>query len=420
MTSPTTGHLPSVTPAAPTTTTFGLVRGPRRLLFGPGQRRALGSEVAALGRHALVCTDPWVARTKTFAAMIANLREHDVVAEVFDRGAAELPVSSVEECIAQFGAHEVDVVVGIGGGTCIDLAKAVALVLSHGGPLSRYYGENAVPGPVLPVVAVPTTGGTGSEVTPVCVLTDPAVELKVGISSIRLIPEVALCDPELTLTCPPGLTASAGADALSHLVESFTAVRRDPDVTRQGRVFVGKNDLSDHYARWGLGLMATSLVRVVEQPDDLAARRDVMLAANAGGYALGVAGTAAAHAIQYPIGALTHTPHGVGVGALLPYVMQLNLAARGAEMTEIGTLLGVGAGQDAQAGIAAVAELLARIGIPTTLGEIGVRTDDAAWVAEQSLRSRRLVDNNPRPLDLETVGRVVTAAIAGDRHGLQD
>ncbi|SED52902.1 iron-containing alcohol dehydrogenase [Ruania alba] len=407
-------------PQSPTedSAAFGVLRGPRRLIFGQGQRHAVAHEVAALGTRVLVCTDSRVAGSTAFAEMINGLRQAGCTVTVYDRVEAELPVTSVHECVTSAGDLAPDVVLGVGGGTCIDLAKAAALLLTHHGRLQDYYGENAVPGPVLPVVAVPTTGGTGSEVTPVCVLTDPAAEFKVGISSLHLIPDVAICDPDLTLSCPPALTASAGADALSHLVEAFTAVRRGPEVTTEQRVFVGKNMLSDHYARWGLGLIGRSLARAVDHPADRQARADVMLAANAGGYALGVAGTAAAHAVQYPVGALTKTPHGVGVGTLLPYVMRLNQSARSAEFAEIGAQLGAETTSDG--GIDAVTDLLAAIRIPATLAELGVTDADAGYIAERTMRSRRLVDNNPVPLDEVTVRRLVDAAIAGDHSALSD
>lgn len=423
MTSPPLPHVGSADDAHALTDDppSGILRSPRRVLFGAGQRHHLGEEVARLGSRVLVCTDPWVSSTPEFAAMLDDLRGRCAQVRVFDRASSELPTSDVALSLGTAAGSDVDVVVGVGGGTCIDLAKATALLLRHPGPLSRYYGENKVPGPVTPLVAVPTTGGTGSEVTPVCVLTDATAELKVGISDPALVPETAICDPQLTRTCPPALTASVGADALSHLVESFTAVRRTAD-SAHGRVFIGKNDLSDHWSRWGLQLMARSLVRAVVAPDDVA-RGEVMLAAHAGGYALGVAGTAAAHAIQYPVGALTKTPHGVGVGALLPYVMEFNLPVRTEEMAEIGELLGVGTGSleaRAHAGVEKVARLLEQMGVPPTLAALGVAEGDASWIGERGLRSTRLVENNPRPLDEDAVRRIVLAAVRGVRSGLAE
>ena len=299
------------------------------------------------------------------------------------------------------------------------------MILAHGGQASDYYGELRVPGPVVPVVALPTTAGTGSEVTPVAVLTDPERVSKVGISSPYLIPHTAVCDPELTLGCPPELTASAGADALSHVIEAFTAVRRPPTAElATERVFVGKNVLTDTFALLGVRLIAGSLHRAWSDPDDMEAREAMMLGATAGGFALGSAGTAAAHAIQYPVGAVTHTPHGVGVGALLPYVMEFNRPARVAELAAVARAMGAHAEASpddlADQAIDGVADLLASVGIPSTLAELGLPPDRLRWTAEQALGAERLVANNPRPLDVDTLERIVRAAHAGDRAALRD
>jgi len=400
--------------------TFGLHRSPRTLLFGAGQRRELGRLAGAYGTRALVCTDARLAASDTLRELVDDLGRHGVTAVVWADTQLELPIGSVEACYAVARTAAADMVIGVGGGSCLDMAKAIALLLSHGGPLDRYYGEDAVPGPTVPVIAVPTTAGTGSEATPVLVVNDESRELKTGISSVHLIPAAAICDPELTYTCPPALTASAGADALTHLVESFTAIRRPSTVTSESRVFMGKNVISDMYARWGLGLVAESLPRAFRQPDDRRARARTMLAANAGGQALSVAGTAAAHALQYPLGALTHTPHGVGVGVLLPYVMRFNLPARVAEFCEIAAILGSDRGGSprdvALAGIEAVDRVLDAIGIPATLQDLGLPRHQVDYVARMGLRSRRLVDNNPRPLGYEELLAITEAAYTGDRH----
>jgi alcohol dehydrogenase len=368
----------------------------------------------------LVCTDARFAQTAEFRQLLDDLAGNSVAVRIWPQTEPELPRHQVEECVAETSGHDVDVVIGIGGGSCLDMAKAVSLVLTHGGPLDKYYGDAGVPGPVIPVIALPTTGGTGSEVTPVCVLSDSQREVKVGISSPYLVPSSAICDPELTFTCPPPLTASAGADALSHLIESYTAIEHGVEALSQPRVFIGKNTLSDGYATWGLGLLATSLVQVYRNPDDQKARSQVMLAANAGGFALGVGGTAAAHALQYPLGAVTHTPHGVGVGTLLPYVMRFNLPERVAEFGTIARLLGV-SGQLrpddlARAGIEAVERILAQIDIPVTLRDLGLPRDKIKYVAETGMNSTRLVENNPRKLDVDAMFAITQAAYDGDHE----
>jgi alcohol dehydrogenase len=274
-------------------------------------------------------------------------------------------------------------------------------------------------------VALPTTAGTGSEATPVAVLTDASRAVKVGISSRFLIPQIAIVDPELSASCPPTLTAHSGADALAHCIESFTAIRRAPtDSLAYERVFVGASDLTDRYALAGVGLIATSLLRATRAADD-SSREDMATAALFGGLALGSAGTAAAHAIQYPVGALTHTSHGVGVGLLLPYVMEWNQPARIPEFVRLAVALGVldparaadGPEDAGLAGLAvdAVSDLLAAIGVPTSLADLGLTEEQLPGVAQLAMGATRLVENNPRPLTLASCELIVRAAFAGDR-----
>ncbi|HVI99317.1 MAG TPA: iron-containing alcohol dehydrogenase [Sphingomonas sp.] len=404
---------------------FGALRLPRAILFGSGQRRAIGSATARVGRRALICTDARLAATPEFAEMLADLRAANVETCVYDQTAPDLPIESVLDCVARTRDFGADVVIGVGGGSCMDLAKVAAVLLTHGGDVRAYYGEFAVPGPVMSLIAVPTTSGTGSEVTPVAVIADSERGAKVGIASPYLIPKVAICDPELTLSCPPALTACSGADALTHAVEAFTTLARpaDPMLTQQ-HVFVGKNVLSDHFARLAVGNIFRYLPRAHRDGNDLEAREGVMLAALAAGCAFGTAGTAAAHALQYPVGNLTHTAHGDGVATLLPFVMQYNRSACAAAFAELARTVRLdadGLDDDAlsQRFVEAVAELLASIGIPRSLRDLGLAEGDRDQVAEAGLAATRLVKNNPRPLDLTAMRHITYAAYAGERDTLR-
>jgi len=395
----------------------GFLRSPRAILFGDGQRHALGTVARSLGRRALVCTDERLGGDAMFGAVLKDLQACGLEVLVYDKTQAELPIAGVFECTEQARVFAPDMVIGIGGGSCMDMAKLVGVLLTHGGDLSDYYGEMKVPGPILPLIAIPTTSGTGSEVTAVAVVADHRRDLKVGVSSPHLIPHTAICDPELTHSCPPLLTACSGADALTHAIESFTAVRRDaaPDLAT-GRVFVGKNALTDVHALTAITLLAKHLRKAVENGRDPEARAGVMMAALHAGLAFGTAGTAAAHAIQYPVGALTHTAHAVGVAVLMPYVMAFNRPACAAEFAQIATAMGV-LGSDegtlADAAIEAVRDLFSSIGIPSTLKDIGLSADDLAHVAAQSMLAARLVNNNPRLLDEAAMTAITQAAHQG-------
>jgi alcohol dehydrogenase len=401
-------------------TLFAALRLPREILFGAGQRHALPAVARKLGQRALVCTDSRFAGTPVFAEMLAALRAAGLQVLVHDGVQPDVPCDSVAACVAEVRGFAPELVVGIGGGSCLDMAKCVALLLTHGGALQDYYGEFKVPGPVLPIVAVPTTAGTGSEATPVAVVSDTERTLKIGASSPYLIPTAAICDPELTLSCPPGLTAIAGADALTHAIEAFTAARKAPSSTlAQENVFIGKSALSDHFALLAIQLLGRSLEKACRDGSDLDARADVMMGALAAGCAFGTAGTAAAHAVQYPAGALTDTAHGMGVAAMLPYVMAYNRQAAAPELAEVGAALGLvpdGRGTEAMADAAIheVGRLFSAIGITPTLAALGLAAEQLDWTAEQAIGIQRLIKNNPRAIDLAGMRRLLQAAFDGD------
>lgn len=396
---------------------YGVTRAPARLLFGPGQRRAIGKAAASLGTRALICTDARFGALPAMQEILDDLAAQGVEARLYSETEAELPLESLLACVDQYRDFAPEVLIGIGGGSCVDLAKLVGLLLTHSGPLSQYYGEFKVPGPILPVIAVPTTSGTGAEVTPVAVLGDPALAMKVGISSPALIPHTAICDPELTITCPSGLTAISGADAMAHAIEAFAATSRQADpAMAMKRVFVGKNALSDHYALTAIKLIYSNLRRATTAGDDLDARTAVMLGATYAGLAFGSAGTSAAHAIQYPIGALTSTAHGLGIGILLPHTMDFNLPATAAEYAEIGRAIGVAQAEKtdeeaARTTIGAIRALFADIGIPASLRAIGINDQHIDDISTLSMNATRLVENNPRTLDPSAIKSILAEAM---------
>lgn len=406
-------------------TLFGAIRTPRNIVFGAGQRKALSKFAVRAGQRALVVTDERLAADRDFRDMVDAVTAVGVETKIFSNVIAELPVECIAAGVEAGKAFGADCVIGIGGGSCLDAAKAISLLLAHGGRPADYYGEFKVPGPILPLISLPTTSGTGSEVTPVAVLTDPDRALKIGIASPYLISETAICDAELTYSCPPSLTAVSGADALTHAIEAFTTARREPssDLVHE-HVFLGKNAFSDHYALLAIREISASLQAAFENGSDTVARERLMFGAMAAGLAFGTAGTAAAHAVQYPVGAMTHTPHGTGVALMMPYVMQINRDWCAPELVEIGETMGVPmpAGsleQRADATIDAVSDLFTKVGIPKTLADLGINRDQLATVEEQSLGIARLIKNNPRPLDASSMNLLVAAAYGGDRSSLK-
>ncbi|AKS34582.1 iron-containing alcohol dehydrogenase [Mycolicibacterium goodii] len=404
---------------------LGLLRQPATVLFGPGQRRQLPRLVASIGRRVLMVTDARMAASPEFAVITDALAARGVAVEVYAGTEPDLPRRNVTDITERFGRDDLDVIVGIGGGSCMDLAKVASVVLAHGGDVRDYYGEFLVPGPGCPVITVPTTGGTGAEVTCISVIYDEDKGMKVGVASPHLEATAAVIDPELTLTCPPGLTAAAGADALSHLIESFTGRAKNPGPDDLAtKLYAGKNLLADTYARTGLALLDSSLPAVASRPDDLQARSDTLFGAYCAGMAINTAGTAGAHAIQSPIGNLTHTPHGFGISALLPYVMRYNLPTRVPEFAEIGRILGVVGDTDSQLtqarrAIERIEQILATLGAPLDLRTLGLQPRDFGFVAEQAMLATRLTANNPRELSVDAVRGILERGYDGDRSWWQ-
>jgi alcohol dehydrogenase class IV len=392
-------------------TDFAILRAPSQVLFGAGMAAAAGRVAAGHGRRVLVITDPIIAGTPGFATVLDSLSDLDVT--IFKDAVVDVPRSAVDAAVALGESVTPDVIVAVGGGSVIDLAKVTALVLAHGGPLENYYAVQSVPGPVVPLIALPTTAGTGSEATPVSVVTDPATQMKIGVASPHLIPLHAICDPLLTLGAPPVVTAHSGIDALSHAVEAYMAAREEPSVELVlGRPQVGKNLLSDTLALTAVGHIARNLVRAVEDGNDVEARTGMLYGSLLAGIAFGNSGVSAAHALQFAVGAATHTSHGLGTGLLLPYVMEFNRPARPADIAELSALMGGDAVEQVHA-------LGQQIGLPASLAEIGLAQADLRPMAEASVGIKRLIDNNPRPLDVDSLEAILDAAWHGDPERLR-
>src|SRR4051812_40612895 len=267
-------------------TDFAVLRAPSQVLFGAGMAAAAGRVAAAHGRRVLVITDPIIAGTPGFATVLESLADLDVT--IFSDAVVDVPRSAVDAAVALGESVKPDVIVAVGGGSVIDLAKVTALLLAHGGPPENYYAVQAAPGPGVPLIGLPTTAGTGSEATPVSVITDPATEMKIGVASPHLIPRHAICDPLLSIGAPPVVTAHSGIDALSHAIEAYMAAREEPTVDLVlGRPQVGKNLLSDSLAVTAAGSLARHLERAVSHGDDIEARTGMLYGSLLAGIAFG-------------------------------------------------------------------------------------------------------------------------------------
>jgi len=374
-----------------------------RIVFGEGSAASIPGWAAELGSMVLVVTGRDPGRAESLVEGLQQ-RDADVVLLCVD-GEPDLAFASGGAELAR--RRSVQVVVGIGGGSAIDAAKAIAALASNEGDAVDYLevvgaGKAIVNAP-LPFIAVPTTAGTGSEVTRNAVLSVSARRLKVSLRSPLMLPRLAVVDPVLTYDLPPSITATTGLDALTQLIEPFLSARA--------------NAMTDALCRDGIGRVARSLERAYRDGHDAAARADMSLASLFGGLALANAGLGAVHGLAAPIGGMFHAPHGAVCAALLPHVMAANVralreggAGAGAALersAEIGHLL---CGRpDADAAVAWLRGIVERLGVPR-LGDLGVEAADLPAIAEQAQHSSSM-KGNPVALGADRLIAVLTAAL---------
>jgi len=389
-----------------------------QLLFGFGAVGQLGEIAQRLGaKRVLIVTDAILVKTGLAECTRNPLQANRIAVEIFSGGEPEPSFRAAQSCIETARQFRPDLLLGLGGGSNMDLAKVSATVLAHGGTAGDYVGEEKVPGPILPLICVPTTAGTGSEVSAAAVLTDDVNKMKVGILSNYLRPRVALVDPELTLSCPPKLTADSGIDALTHAIEAYTAIDNEvfPLPAGERTTYQGRHPLGDCFAEKAISLVGANLVRAAQQGHDREARAGMALGATLGGLAFSNVGVGLVHALEYPVGGATHCSHGAGNGLLLPYVMRFNLQARRGEFATVARLLGENVSQlseeeAAEAAIRAVEKLRSQIGIPTRLRDLGVQETQLRQLAEKAAGIKRTLRVNPRPVTVDDCERILKSA----------
>lgn len=303
------------------------------------------------------------------------------------------------------------------GGSNRDLAKVTAAAFSHGGSPRDYFGWDRIPGPVVPLVCVPTTSGTGSEVSHAAVLTDLENAIKVSTLSNYLRPAIAVVDPELTLSCPAKVTADSGIDALTHVIEACTAVDIDKMSLAENETaaYEGRTPLGECLAEKAIELIGRHLITAVREPGNREAREGMSLAATLAGMAFSNCAVAVVHALEYPMGGELHVSHGAGNGLLLPFVMRFNLPERRATFARIASLLGEDtSGRDelaaAELAISAVERLKRAIGIPDRIRDLGGREDQLARFAAKAFTIKRLMMVNPRQTTEDDLLGILRAA----------
>jgi alcohol dehydrogenase class IV len=364
----------------------------RRIVSGAGCISELGLILKDLGvARALVVTDSGLAKAGLLEGALVSLKAAGLSPVLYDRVVADPPETVVEEAVAFARANAIDGVVGFGGGSSMDAAKLVAFLAPSTQKLPEIYGIGLAKGARLPLVQVPTTAGTGSEVTDIAIVTTPTHEKK-GVVSHQLLPDVALLDAALTLSVPPAVTAATGIDAMVHAIEAYTSKHK-------------KNPISDALARQALDLLGRNIRKVCADGNQLAARGEMLMGSLLAGMAFANAPVAAVHALAYPIGGHFHVPHGLSNALMLAPVLEFNLSSATELYGELATVLLPGQhfarpGAAAEAFVEFMVKLVADMPMAQTLREVGVKESDLDMLATDALKVQRLLINNPRDVTL--------------------
>ena len=371
------------------------------LRMGAGLAGELGQITRPIcGDRVLLVTDPGMMATGLVQQATDCLRVAGVEVTLFDQVQADPPeeivLQAAQQALGKTG------VIGFGGGSSLDVAKLAALLAASNQPLAEAYGIGNAQGPRLPLVLVPTTAGTGSEVTPISIVTTGASE-KMGVVSPLLLPDMALLDPELTLGLPAHVTAATGIDAMVHAIEAYASVNAN------------NNPISRALAVEALGLMGRMLLRAVQKPDDLEARTGMLLGSMLAGQAFANSPVAAVHALAYPIGGHYKVPHGLSNALVLPHVLRFNAQvapeAYAALLPHVfPDLPAMSVAEAALQFAESMADLSRACGLEQGLRDMGIAREALPILARDAMNQTRLLVNNPRPVDQAAALKIYEAA----------
>jgi alcohol dehydrogenase class IV len=363
---------------------------PRTVITGPGSVQQLGAEAKKLGASkVLIVTDPGVSAAGMVDTVRKSIIDAGLGAGVYDKCVPEPPMLSVLAATKECETGGYDAVVAFGGGSAMDTAKMVAVLSGTGKTVEDFVGVDIVSKPGLPLIAIPTTAGTGSEVTKVAIFTNERLNVKQGVRSAYLVPSAAIVDPLLTISCPPKVTAASGLDALIHNIEAFTSVNASP--------------VTDMYALGGIRLITKSIRTAVYQGANVEARYEMALGALYGGLSFGNAGVTAVHALSLPIGGRFDVPHGVANTLMLPWVMEFNMLGCLDKFVEIAKAMGLHVcdltpREVAQEVVEALKVLAEDLGVPQYLSDVGIPESAIEDLADGAMGQTTLLASNPRTL----------------------
>jgi alcohol dehydrogenase class IV len=376
--------------------------GAKKIVFGCASFESLADHVKELGRRRpLIVLDKNLSKSGFRERAQAVFAKGSLKAVVFDKVEPEPLLERADEGTETARRGKCDIVVGIGGGSAMDVAKAIAALLPNKGSAADFLGLNKVPGPGLPTIMVPTTAGTGSEVTFTAVFLRKNLNKKEGMNSPYLYPTLALLDPTLTLSLPPQLTAATGIDALCHAIESYTSVNASP--------------MSEMVSLEAIRLIAENLRTCVHNGQSLEARENMLLGSLYAGLGLANAGVGAAHSLSYPLGGKYGVSHGVANTLMLPRVMDFNVPSAQEKFAVIAEIMGestegLPVREAAYLAVDAVESLIEDCGIFTTMREMGVPEEDFPELARIALTVVRPLENNPRKITFEDAIEIYRAA----------
>ena len=363
---------------------------PPKIVFGSGCLDQFTEDYLKAGFQKLfIVTAPPI--VPLLDAAVARLTGEGVRVKIYDQVLSEPTVRDFKEILTIARAFGADSVAGIGGGSVLDVSKLAAALIDSSQHVEDLFGSGNILERKTALFCLPTTAGTGSEVSPNAILLDETDKLKKGIVSPYLVPDAAYADPKLTLTVPSKVTAETGMDALTHCIEAFTNKHAHLSV--------------DLYALEGIRLIANNLLDAVQDGQNLEAREALMLGSLYGGLCLGPVNTAGVHALSYPLGGEYHIPHGLANAILLPAVMRFNIPADPHKYAQVAEACGLPRGgsdeETAENGVEWIAHLSEAVGIPTNLSAFGISRDDVPHLAEAAMSVQRLLRNNPREMSYE-------------------
>lgn len=351
--------------------------------------------------HVLLVTDAGFMRTGLVQPVIESLETEQLKVSIFSDVIADPPEAVVLQAVANARELQVELVVGLGGGSSMDVAKLIAILVGSEQSLSTMYGIGNVKGRRLPLIQIPTTAGTGSEVTPISIVTTGATT-KMGVVAPQLYADIAILDAQLTVGLPAKVTAATGIDAMVHAIEAYTTKHK-------------KNPLSDMLAVQALKLLWNNIDEACTNGSNLAARQAMLLGAMLAGQSFANAPCAAVHALAYPVGGIFHVPHGLSNSLVLPHVLRFNAPYAAAMYAELASIIAPQAtGSDearSTAMIKAMEDLATRVGIETRLSQVGIAEKDLDQLASDAMLQTRLLGNNPREVSREDARAIYAAAL---------